>query len=89
MRQTLESTDGIVARLSEDFVHEDKVVSRACCAGDCGMRLEEKVPIAILGDAPIDQLFARQWFALFLMFQYRRLWIVLTVPHIGLPCLSG
>ena len=59
--QKLQLTHGFRShRGSKDFVQQNKVVCWSCCAGDCGMRLQEEVPVTILGDGVIDYLFGSQ-----------------------------
>lgn len=40
----------------EYLVQQDEVMSWACGSRDCGVRLEEEVPVAVLGDDAVDEL---------------------------------
>ena len=55
VRQLLEITHAVTA-LREDFVQQDEVMSWARGSRDCGVRLEEEVPVAVLGDGVVDEL---------------------------------
>lgn len=87
VRYTLQVAHGVLARLSEDFVQQDKVVGWACCPGERCMRLEEEVPVAVLGDAVVDKLSDSQPLSQFFTFRdLKKKSTLLTVPHGGLPC---
>ena len=55
VRKSLEFTHAVLHRF-EDFVEQNEIVSWTCGTRDGGVRLEEEVPVAGLGDTRVDEL---------------------------------